>query len=287
MRSRSSRPTHRHAGGRRDLHPARSARIAGGLAAAAAALLGGAVLGVVGVASSASAHVGVDLEEIVAGESTSLGFSFGHGCQGSPTNRLAIQVPDGIVNAQPHAHPGWDIAVEREDLAEPAVIGHGQEVTDRPAVITFTARAGEEVPDGIRDTVRLSFTAPEAEGRLVFKVVQGCVEGESAWIDEWDGTGEEPEHLAPSVMVVAAAAGDDAEEGGHGSATTDLRPAVSDATGADGSAGGGAAGGALEDDAGEDGGDGDGLAIAALVVGGLGLVAGGAALARSRPAKLA
>ena len=65
------------------------------------------------------------------------------------------------------------------------------------------------MPSGVKDTMSLSFTAPEAPGQLFFEVIQGCEVGSNDWIDEWDGTGEEPERPAPSVMVVAAAGGDD------------------------------------------------------------------------------
>ncbi|MET0145916.1 MAG: DUF1775 domain-containing protein [Ilumatobacteraceae bacterium] len=42
--------------------------------------------------------------------------------------------------------------------------------------------------------------APDTEGELFFKVIQGCADGEDAWIDEWDGTGTEPESPTPSVL---------------------------------------------------------------------------------------
>ena len=168
-----------------------------------AAVAGGACALIVG-AGSLSAHVGVDQDEIEAGSSATLGFSFSHGCEDSPTTSMSFQVPEGVNNAVPLAHAGWDIEVEREELAEPIESAHGDPITDRPAVITFTAREGFIVPSGVKDTMSLSFTAPEAPGQLFFKVIQGCEVGSNDWIDEWDGTGEEPESPAPSVMVVAA-----------------------------------------------------------------------------------
>jgi uncharacterized protein YcnI len=220
-----------------------------GAAAASALLL---ALG----AGAASAHVGVDHDEIVAGESTVLTFSVGHGCAGSPTTSMKFQVPTDVLNAQPLVKPGWDISIEREQLAAPVESGHGQEQTDRVAVVTFTATEGNALPSDYRDTFSLSFRAPETEGELFFKVVQGCEEGENAWIEEWDGTGEEPEHPAPSVQVVAALA----DAGATPVADVGTAAPVD----------------------GDDDGDSNGLAIAALIVGGLGLVAGGAALVRGR-----
>ena len=189
-----------------------------------AAVAGAACALIVG-AGSLSAHVGVDQDEIEAGSSATLGFSFSHGCEDSPTTSMSFQIPEGVNNAVPLAHAGWDIEVEREELAEPIESAHGDPITDRPAVITFTAREGFIVPSGVKDTMSLSFTAPEAPGQLFFKVIQGCEVGSNDWIDEWDGTGEEPESPAPSVMVVAATGGDAGED-----ATGSTAPATTTAS---------------------------------------------------------
>ena len=141
--------------------------------AGVAAVAGGACALIVG-AGSLSAHVGVDQDEIEAGSSATLGFSFSHGCEDSPTTSMSFQVPEGVNNAVPLAHAGWDIEVEREELAEPIESAHGDPITDRPAVITFTAHEGFIVPSGVKDTMSLSFTAPEAPGQLFVKVIQGC-----------------------------------------------------------------------------------------------------------------
>ena len=228
-------------------------------------LLGTAVATVVVLAvgaAAASAHVGVDKEEITAGASTVLTFSVGHGCAGSPTSSMKFQVPEGVLNAQPLVKPGWEIAVEREQLATPVESSHGDPQTDRVAVVTFTADEGNALPNEYRDTFSMSFRAPEAEGELFFKVVQGCETGENAWIEEWDGTGEEPEHPAPSVKVVAAVA-----DAGADGATPVADVATSVPVG--------------NTDSSDDG-DSNGLAIVALVVGGLGLVVASASLLRNR-----
>lgn len=232
--------------------------VSSAIAAVAAAAIG---------AGSAAAHVGVDKDEITAGTSTVLTFSVGHGCEGSPTTSMKFQVPEGVINAQPLVKPGWDIAIDREQLATPLESAHGDPQTDRVAVITFTAIDGYAIPNDYRDTFSMSLRAPETEGELFFKVVQGCETGENPWIEEWDGTGTEPDHPAPSVKVVAGAT----DEAG-GTATT-VFAASSETTVAIG-----------QRAAGDDGDDSDsnGLAITGLVVGALGLAAGGTALVRTR-----
>lgn len=221
------------------------------------------------ISSPALAHVGVSADEVEAGTSTSLTFRYGHGCDESPTNSLRFEVPEGVNDAIPYTHPGWDISIENADLAEPVMSAHGDEITERPAVITFTARDGFEVPGGVRDEVTLGFTAPEQTGQLFFKVIQGCTEGSNDWIEEWDGTGTEPEHPAPSVMVVPATGESGGDE--HGASDDDEHedpPATTIVDGADDSTG--------------DNGSSNGLATIGIVLGALGVGVGGTALATNR-----
>ena len=243
-----------------------SRRTIGGSALAAGVLL---AFG----ASSALAHVGTDKSEITAGQSTTLTFSIGHGCEDSPTNSMAFQVPESVLNAAPQVKAGWTITTESEELAEPVVAGHGEEQTDRVALITFTADDGNAVDPHYRDSFTLAFKAPAEEGELFFKVIQGCETGENAWISEWDGTGTEPDSPAPSVMVVAGADGAGSDH--HAEET-----ANSSADHAEETTATGVTVGSDSDDDGDS--SSNGLAVTGIVVGGLGLVAGGTALARGR-----
>jgi uncharacterized protein YcnI len=206
---------------------------------------------VLALGGPAAAHVGVDKNEIVAGASTTLSFSISHGCGDSPTTSMRFQIPEGVNNAMPQVHPGWEIEVERAELPEPIESAHGDPITDRPAVISFTAGAGNAVPNGQRDTFSITFTAPETTGALSFPVIQGCEDGVNEWIEAWDGTGTEPESPAPYVMVVAAES-----EGGGGEVAAPSN--------------------------GDGGGSSDALAIVGIVVGAVGLVVAVVALTRTR-----
>jgi uncharacterized protein YcnI len=228
-------------------------------------------------AAPASAHIGTSTDSVPAGSTIALGLTVGHGCDESPTREVAIQIPEGIYNATPFAHPGWAVASERETLATPVTSAHGDEVTDRVSVITFTAEAGNELPDGVRDTFSVNFTAPETPGEtLFFKTVQTCVDGSTSWIEEYDGEGEEPEHPAPTVTVTEPEA-----EDGHGSGSEAEDESPTDVTTS------GEADGEGSEASTADGGDSDsgkGLAVAGIVLGGLGVATGGAALAKTRKA---
>jgi uncharacterized protein YcnI len=240
-------------------------------AAAAGLTLGCGVL-LLG-AGPASAHVSPDKSEVPAGGFTAVTFTVGHGCEESPTTRVDIQVPESILDVTPGILPGWDITVATEPLDEPVESAHGEEVTERESVVTFTAQAGNELPDGFRLGYTLGFQAPETVGEvLYFKTIQVCAEGQTEWIEEWDGTGEEPEHPSPAVTVTEAegdghgggAEEEEATDDGAAETTTTLDVEEAAATSDD------------------DDGSSDGLAIAALVVGVVGLIVGGVALATAR-----
>lgn len=227
---------------------------------------------------TASAHVSPNPGEVPAGGFTAVGLTVGHGCEESPTTRLEIQVPESILNVTPAIIPGWDAAVTTEPLDEPVEGSHGEEITERESQVTYVAQPGSELPDGFRQTFTIGFQAPDTPGEyLFFKTIQVCAEGQTEWIEEYTGEGEEPEHPSPAVLVT------EAEGGGHGGGSdeeTDDEEAT-ETTEADGASEGEQAAApepALPDD---DDSSSNALAVVGLVAGLGGLALGGAAFARS------
>ncbi|GGR71097.1 uncharacterized protein YcnI [Nocardioides luteus] len=183
------------------------------------------------VAAPASAHVTVTPTETAAGAYSVLTFSVGHGCEGSPTKKVTIQVPEGINTVTPTRQPFYDVEVTKEKLDEPIKDAHGNELTERDATVVYTAKT--PLPDGQRDAFEVSLQLPEEEGTLAFPTIQTCEKGETAWIEETpEGASEEPESPAPAFEVTAAEGGD-----GHGaSASSDEKaePAAAQSEKSDG-----------------------------------------------------
>ncbi|HET9996158.1 MAG TPA: YcnI family protein [Nocardioides sp.] len=239
------------------VHRARRLLVRGAAAAALVAL--------VAWAAPASAHVTITPSTTAAGAFAVLEVSVGHGCDGSPTTEITIRMPPEITSVTPARNALWDVEKEIETLDPPAADAHGNEIDERVASVTYTART--PLPDGYRDTFGLAVQLPEDEGAtLVFPTVQTCEEGESAWI-EVPADGQDADELelpAPSFVITAAG------ETAHGTATEEASTEHDD-------------GDDQGDDAGDDAGDDVGAwTIAALVLGVLGVVLGGAALAGQR-----
>ncbi|MCP2637361.1 YcnI family protein [Microbacterium sp. HD4P20] len=156
-----------------------------------ARLVIGAAAGIalaVGVPLAASAHVHVDPGTASAGGTETLTFSFSHGCDGSPTTALVIDIPEGVGNVTPIVQGGWTIT--REDA------GNGV-----PTRVVYTADT--PIADHLKATVSMDVLFDEAAAgtTIAFPVTQTCATGETAWTQVAD-EGEDPHDLdAPAPLV--------------------------------------------------------------------------------------
>jgi uncharacterized protein YcnI len=148
------------------------------LAAALGLAAGIAVL----AAGPAGAHIHTDPEEAAAGSHLTVGFEIEHGCDGSPTVELSLEIPAGVNDAVAEPLPGWTSSVES-------------------GVARWT---GGSLPDDSPGVFPLTMTLPAEAGPLAFKMIQRCTVGSLEWIeDEVEGQ-PEPEHPAPILEVTAA-----------------------------------------------------------------------------------
>ncbi len=217
------------------------------------AVLAATALTTLSAVGPASAHVTATPSDATAGAYTVVTLSVGHGCEGSPTTKLEVQVPEAVLSVTPTRDPFYDVETTIVELDEPVTDGHGNEVTERIGSVVYTATT--PLPEGQRDTFELSLQVPDAAGELlVFPTIQTCEAGETAWTEvaEEGQDEDELEHPAPSFEIQPAS-GDDAA------------PAAADDDSSDSTDSGPSA-----------------LGWVGVVLGALGLVAGGTALARSR-----
>lgn len=202
------------------------------------------------IPASAGAHVTLQPSEAAAGDFTVLDVRVPNERDDAATTKVEVQLPAGFVFASYQAVPGWSVDVKMQKLAKPVQTDDGP-VTSEVREMTWTADSDKAgIQSGQFQDFPISVQIPgEVGDTLTFKAIQTYDNGEVVrWIGEPDA--EEP---APQVAVT------------EGSEEHDSAPAASESTGSDDS-----------DSASK------GLGIAALILGALGLLAGGAALARSR-----
>jgi uncharacterized protein YcnI len=207
--------------------------------------------------SVAQAHVTLQPEEVPAGGFARLDVRVPNERDNAATERVEVRLPDGFVFVSYEPVPGWDVEVRSEKLAEP-IEAFGEEITEQIATVTWTAadRGAAIQPGEFRDfglSVGMPQDAQEGEA-LTFPALQTYDSGE---VVRWIGP---PDAEEPAAQVTLTAS--EEPEGGEGD-DADTEETAS----------------ASADD------DNDapmGLAVAALIVGGLGLLAGGAGLVRGR-----
>lgn len=237
----------------------------------------------IGLAAPAAAHVSVTPSTTEPGAYSVLTFAVPHGCELSPTTKVAIKLPDGIISATPTRNPLYEVEVVTATLPTPITGSHGEQITEKVDQIVYTAK--EPLPDGQRDTFDIQVQIPsESAGEtLVFPTIQTCEEGEAAWT-EVAAPGDDSHDLdapAPAFKVSSGGSGSDGSAGSHDHAADtsthdDPDGASDDQHGEDGENSAAEAGG----DA--DGGNGGTLGALGLIAGLMGLGMGATALARTR-----
>ncbi len=135
------------------------------------------------LSSPSYSHVALESRSAPAGSSYKAALVISHGCNGSPTTGVSVQIPPGFRGAKPYPKAGWMLSVQTTQLAVPYQ-QHGRRVTEDVTAISWTATSPEAaLPDHQVDDFAWRGTLPESAGPLWFKVLQTCAQGSTAWHD--------------------------------------------------------------------------------------------------------
>ncbi len=153
---------------------------------------------------SASAHAVLERKEAAPNAAYRGVVQIMHGCDGRPTTRVSVTIPEGVTGAKPMPKPGWAISTVKSAYARPYPSFHGP-VSEGVTRITWS---GGSLPDDQVDEftflARISDAfAPGAT--ITFPVEQDCSEGSMRW-SEIPAEGGEARALkspAPAVRIVA------------------------------------------------------------------------------------
>jgi uncharacterized protein YcnI len=153
----------------------------------------------------ALAHVTISPGQAVADTDTVGTVSVPHGCDGSPTTKVTIKIPDQLVEVAPTRNAFWDVQVIESKLATPLKAADGDAITQKVTEIVYTAKTA--LPANERDAFELSFHVPAKVGDvLLFPTIQKCEVGEADWTQTVAPGAAEPENPAPAITIVKAAA---------------------------------------------------------------------------------
>ncbi len=133
-------------------------------------------------ASSASAHVTLENHQATVGSSYKAVFAVPHGCAGSATVKIRVQIPEGVIAATPMPKPGWNLETIKGKYAAEYDY-HGAKSSEGVKEVVWS---GGKLPDDNYDEFVIStFLSGSLKPNttLYFPVVQECEQSISRWIE--------------------------------------------------------------------------------------------------------
>jgi periplasmic copper chaperone A len=153
-------------------------------------------------ASSASAHITLENREATIGASYKAVFVVPHGCAGSATVKIRVQIPEGVIGVKPMPKAGWNVEAIKGKYAADYDF-HGAKLSEGVKEVVWS---GGKLPDDNYDEFVLSTFltgALKPNTTLYFPVVQECEQGISRWIDvPAEGNAHDSKSPAPGVKLM-------------------------------------------------------------------------------------
>jgi len=167
-----------------------------------------AAAGSLALATIASAHVTLATSEAPIGGSYKALFQVGHGCEGSPTVKIRVQIPEGVIAVKPQPKPGWQIEIVKGKYAT-TYDYYGTKMEEGVKEVVWS---GSKLPDDWYDEFLLRGYLTDSlkpDSTLYFPVVQECEKGVHRWIEiPAEGkTADDYESPAPGVRLQQKRAG--------------------------------------------------------------------------------
>jgi uncharacterized protein YcnI len=135
------------------------------------------------MSTGAQAHITLEEPAAVANTGYKAVLRVTHGCEGSPTHTVRVQIPAGFLGTKPIPKPGWKLELQRVKLAEP-YDSHGRKIDETVSEVIWIAQSPEGfLADAHYDEFVLRGQTPAKPGVIWFKVQQICEKGELNWTD--------------------------------------------------------------------------------------------------------
>src|ERR1700722_13273441 len=155
------------------------------------------------VVSSASAHITLENRQATIGSSYKAVFAVPHGCAGSATIKIRVQIPEGVIAVKPMPKPGWTVETIKGKYAAEYDY-HGAKSAEGVKEVVWSG--GKLSDDNYDEFVISTYLtgALKPNTTLYFPTVQECEQGISRWIDiPAEGSAHENKSPAPGVKLMA------------------------------------------------------------------------------------
>jgi len=129
------------------------------------------------IAGPACAHAMLVTPAAEAGSFYKAAIAITHGCAGSATREVIVEIPAGVQNAKPMPKPGWRIELTSAPLAQPRE-SHGRKISEAVTRIRFY---GGKLPNAYYDEFSIAVTLPDQAEPVYWPVTQICERGRNEW----------------------------------------------------------------------------------------------------------
>jgi periplasmic copper chaperone A len=130
----------------------------------------------------ASAHVTLETRAAPVGAPYKAVFKVGHGCNGSPTVKLRVRIPEGVIAVKPMPKPGWDVQTQNGKYERAYSFFHGATLTEGVQEVAWSGKLDDKFYDEFVLSMFFSDALPVGQ-TLYFPVVQECESGVHRWIE--------------------------------------------------------------------------------------------------------
>ena len=164
------------------------------------------------VAAPAGAHVTLENRQASVSSYYKAVFAVPHGCAGSPTVKIRVQIPEGVIGVKPMPKPGWNLDMVKGKYAV-EYENHGRKVSEGVKEVIWSG--GKLADDNYDEFIVATYLTGglKPNTTLYFPVVQECEQGVSRWIDipkegqggggSGSGGGHDGASPAPGLKLIA------------------------------------------------------------------------------------
>jgi len=132
------------------------------------------------LSSPALAHVELKVCQTVTPGPYTATFTVEHGCSGSPTLLVRVQIPDGVIVLKPADKAGWAVT-SLNGKFKGAHNYNGSKVSEGVTEVDWAGFLADKTPDTFSFDVYITDTL-KPNTTLYFPIVQECQVGTNRWI---------------------------------------------------------------------------------------------------------
>lgn len=155
--------------------------------------------------AQAGAHVTLENRQAAVGSYYKAVFAVPHGCAGSATTKIRVQIPEGVIAIKPMPKPGWSVEPVKGKYAAVYEL-HGSKLSEGVKEVVWSG--GKLRDDNYDEFVMATYLTPnlKPDTTLFFPVVQECEQGVVRWIDMpkegKGGHGHDSHSPAPGLKLI-------------------------------------------------------------------------------------